>query len=239
MSQFLALENSSLKMFTYVFYALVHIPLFFCRSPAARASEGRGWQACQEQPGDSRGTAGKWRSGRGWTAGRCCCRVRCSQTLRFSKRIPKTSFLCKISWCFNVGNGFTCLKNHYVYLTKINLQIVSMGCQLRLPNNCFQWHYFRISKLFLLSVYEPLPSFLILYFTTKYIKVWLWWAKRNITLRVQTILLVVLFPFHFYSFLPPSFFSEKLFSSLAYTNAWYMITLRVWIIFKNDFDKNP
>lgn len=44
MSQILPLENGSFKTFTYLFYPLVHTPLFSSRSPAARASKGRGWQ---------------------------------------------------------------------------------------------------------------------------------------------------------------------------------------------------
>lgn len=118
-------------MFTCVFYALVHIPLFFC--PAARESEGRGWHACQEQPGqqgDSREVA-EW-------PGLDCRPVLLQGMVLPDPQVfqenpsPKHLFYVKSDVSMLAMDSR--LKNHYVYQTKINLQIVPMGCQLRLPN---------------------------------------------------------------------------------------------------------
>lgn len=69
MSQTLSLENGSLKVHS-LFYPLAHITLFSARSPEARANEGRGQHACQEQPR----TAEKWRKGLTRVVGHPGCR---------------------------------------------------------------------------------------------------------------------------------------------------------------------
>lgn len=91
--------NSSFKMFTYLFYPLVHILLFSSRNPAARA------MAClsgapQEQQ-RSRGMAlpGLQASvATGYEAHR---------PSDFLREVHKTFFKCKTSCYFNVDNKFT------------------------------------------------------------------------------------------------------------------------------------